>query len=296
MSTRRRFSSTAVHRLRYEDTAGWVERNTQGPPVCAATGAGEDDPEGGRQSPLAGHSDDRRPGRANFLEAGARAYLQGGLQACSYDFRPKRRAKDAIAEIHYLASPTRNYHWVFEADIKACFDEIDHAGLMKRMRHRIANKRILSLVKAFLKAGVLSEDGTSRETITGTPQGGILSPLLANIALSVLDEHFTRRWDSLGPSCIRSKRRRAGEPVMRLVCYAEDFAVTDIPVRRSFPLGDRAVNAGSCRSGTRAVGREHAVAHHSDRGAQYVSIRYTERPAESVIGLYKTEVIRQGGP
>ena len=72
-------------------------------------------------------------------------------------------------------------------------DEIDHTGLMERVRHRIADKRILSLVKAFLKAGVLCEDQTSRETITGTPQGGILSPLLANNALSVLDEHFTRR-------------------------------------------------------------------------------------------------------
>ncbi len=151
--------------------------------------------------------------------------FEADFKPCSYGFRPKRRAKDAIAEIHYLASPTRNYHWVFEADIKACFDEIDHTGRMERVRHRIADKRILSLVKAFLKAGVLCEDQTSRETITGTPQGGILSPLLANIALSILDEHFTRRWDSLGPSWTRIKRRRAGEPVMRLVRYADDFVV-----------------------------------------------------------------------
>ena len=151
--------------------------------------------------------------------------FEADFKPCSYGFRPKRRAKDAIAEIHYLASPTRNYHWVFEADIKACFDEIDHTGLMERVRHRIADKRILSLVKAFLKAGVLCEESTSRETITGTPQGGILSPLLANIALSVLDEHFTRRWNSLGPAWTRSKRRRAGEPVMRLVRYADDFVV-----------------------------------------------------------------------
>ena len=53
---------------------------------------------------------------------------------CSYGFRPKRRAQDAIAEIHYLATPTRNYGWAFEADITACFDEIDHAGLMDRVR------------------------------------------------------------------------------------------------------------------------------------------------------------------
>lgn len=144
---------------------------------------------------------------------------------CSYGFRPKRRAQDAIAEIHYLATPTRNYEWVFEADITACFDEIDHAGLMDRVRRRIGDKRVLGLVKAFLKAGVLTEDGQSRQTITGTPQGGILSPLLANIALSVVDEHFARKWADLGPSWMRAKHRRAGGATMRLIRYADDFLV-----------------------------------------------------------------------
>jgi RNA-directed DNA polymerase len=81
-----------------------------------------------------------------------------------------------------FTSPNRNYLWVFEADIKACFDEIDHSALMGRVRRRIGDKRILALVKAFLRAGVLSEDGVSRATIAGTPQGGTLSPLLANVA------------------------------------------------------------------------------------------------------------------
>jgi RNA-directed DNA polymerase len=151
--------------------------------------------------------------------------FEADFMPCSYGFRPKRRAQDAIAEIHHLASPPRNYEWVFEADIEACFDQIDHTGLMDRVRHRVADKRILILVKAFLKAGVLSEEGASRETITGTPQGGILSPLLANIALSVLDEHFTARWNALGPYWKRAKRRGAGEPVMKLVRYADDFVV-----------------------------------------------------------------------
>ena len=80
-------------------------------------------------------------------------------------------------------------------------------------------------MKAFLRAGVLCEDGSRHRTITGTPQGGILSPLLANIALSVLDEHFTQKWEALGPSWTRAKRHRAGEPLMRLVRYADDFVV-----------------------------------------------------------------------
>jgi RNA-directed DNA polymerase len=151
--------------------------------------------------------------------------FEADFKPCSYGFRPRRRAQDAVAEIHHLASPNRNYEWVFEGDIEACFDEIDHAALMDRIRRRIGDKRILGLVKAFLKAGVLSEDGADRATITGTPQGGILSPLLANIALSVLDEHFTRKWEALGPAWTRAKRRRSGVPAFRLVRYADDFVV-----------------------------------------------------------------------
>ena len=151
--------------------------------------------------------------------------FEADFKPCSYGFRPKRRAQDAIAEIHFLASPPRNYEWVFEADISACFDEIDHTALMERVRRRVGDKRVLGWVKAFLKAGVLTEEGLNRETITGTPQGGILSPLLANIALSVVDEHFARKWEALGPEWTRAKRRRAGTPVMRLVRYADDFVV-----------------------------------------------------------------------
>jgi RNA-directed DNA polymerase len=151
--------------------------------------------------------------------------FEADFKPCSYGFRPKRRAQDAVAEIHFLASPNRNYLWVFEGDIKACFDEIDHTALMGRVRDRIGDKRVLGWVKAFLRAGILDEDGLNRDTITGTPQGGILSPLLANIALSVLDEHFARKWEALGPEWTRVKHRRAGGPVMRLIRYADDFVV-----------------------------------------------------------------------
>ena len=130
--------------------------------------------------------------------------FEADFKPCSYGFRPRRRAQDAIAEIHHLASPNRNYEWVLEADIEACFDEIDHAALMARLRRRVKDKRVLGLVGAFLRAGILSEEGLNRETITGTPQGGILSPLLANIALSVLDEHFDAKWKALGPDWTRA--------------------------------------------------------------------------------------------
>ena len=111
--------------------------------------------------------------------------FEADFEPNSYGFRPRRRAQDAIAEIHYFTTGNRSYEWVFEGDIKACFDEIDHTALMQRVRHRIVDKRVLALICSFLKSGVLTEDGLNRGTRTGTPQGGILSPLLANIALSV---------------------------------------------------------------------------------------------------------------
>ena len=148
------------------------------------------------------------------------------FKPCSYGFRPNRRAHDAIAEIHHLASEPINYHWVLEADIKACFDEIDHTALMDRLRVRVKDKRVCALVKAFLKSGVLDELGDREETLTGTPQGGILSPLLANIALSALDDHFNQQWrEQMGTEYRRAKRRRGGHGNWRLIRYADDFVL-----------------------------------------------------------------------
>ena len=145
--------------------------------------------------------------------------FEADFRPFSYGFRPGRRAHDAIAEIHHLA--THKYEWVLEADIEACFDEISHPALMDRVRARIKDKRVLALVKMFLKSGVLTETGAREETYSGTPQGGILSPLLANIALSGLDEHFGARWDAHGSQQQRSRHRRNGGATYRLVRYAD---------------------------------------------------------------------------
>jgi RNA-directed DNA polymerase len=150
--------------------------------------------------------------------------FEADFKPCSYGFRPRRRAHDAIAEIHQFTS--RSYEWVLEGDIEACFDMIDHPALMDRVRSRVGDKRVLAVVKAFLHAGVLGEDGTMRDSTTGTPQGGILSPLLANVALSVLDEHFAKAWRAnSGSTYQRTKRRRAGLANYRIVRYADDFVV-----------------------------------------------------------------------
>jgi RNA-directed DNA polymerase len=88
--------------------------------------------------------------------------LEADFMPCSYGFRPNRRAQDAIQEVRYLAA--RSYAWVLEADTTACFDEIDHAALLARVRRRVGDKRVLALVKAFLKAGI-----SARMASNGTP-------------------------------------------------------------------------------------------------------------------------------
>ena len=149
--------------------------------------------------------------------------FEADFKPVSYGFRPRRRAQDAIEEIFFYT--THGYEWVLEGDIKSCFDEISHVGLMDRVRHRIGDKRVLALVKAFLKAGVLGDDQVQRDTVTGTPQGGILSPLLANIALSVLDEHFMAQWETWGGTYGRKRRRVHGLANYRIIRYADDFVV-----------------------------------------------------------------------
>ncbi|MDG4790493.1 reverse transcriptase domain-containing protein [Micromonospora sp. WMMD1102] len=152
--------------------------------------------------------------------------FEADFAPASYGFRPKRRAHDAIAEIHHFG--TRGYRWVLDADIEACFDSISHTALMDRVRARVKDKRVLALVKAFLKAGVLTELGERQDTTTGTPQGGILSPLLANIALSALGEHVTQPWQPGGPMSTAGKRgyrHTKGRPTWRIVRYADDFVI-----------------------------------------------------------------------
>ncbi len=144
----------------------------------------------------------------------------------SYGFRPRRRAHDAVAEIHHYA--TSGYRWVLDADIEGCFDNIDHQVVLDRLRARISDNRVVALVRAFLKSGVVTELGQMRNTDTGTPQGGIISPLLANIALSILDEAIMAPWQPGGDQssqAARAKRRRRGLANWRIIRYADDFVI-----------------------------------------------------------------------
>jgi len=152
--------------------------------------------------------------------------FEADFEPVSYGFRPVRRAHDAIAEIHVFG--TNGYRWVLDADIEAAFDNLSHCAVLARVRARVKDKRVLALVKAFLKAGVLTELGENKDTNAGTPQGGILSPLIFNVAMSALDEQLHRPWKPGGTMETHGKRvrRRAkGLPNWRIVRYADDFVV-----------------------------------------------------------------------
>jgi RNA-directed DNA polymerase len=166
--------------------------------------------------------------RDRVVQASLKLVLEPIFEAdflpCSYGFRPNRRTHDAVAEVRHLTS--HSYEWIVEGDITACFDEISHPALMDRVRVRVGDRRVLALVKAFLKAGILGEDRVLRATDTGTPQGSILSPLLSNVALSVLDEHIAQAPG--GPAASRyqrAKRRAQGLPNYRLIRYADDWCL-----------------------------------------------------------------------
>jgi RNA-directed DNA polymerase len=218
--------------------------------------------------------------RDRVVQAALKSVLEPIFEAdfkpCSYGFRPGRRAHDAIAEIHNLAS--RSYEWVLEGDIEACFDEIDHSALMGRVRDRIGDRRVLGLVKAFLKAGVLSEDTVERSTTTGTPQGGILSPLLANIALSVLDEHFAEAWQAMGAtSSARSRRRHKGLATYRLVRYADDFVVL-VSGNRAHVESLRAETAAVLAPMGLRLSETKTTIVHVDEGFDFLGFRIQRQP------------------
>ena len=166
--------------------------------------------------------------RDRVVQASLKLVLEPVFEAdflpCSYGFRPGRRAHDAVAEVRHMTS--RSYEWIVEGDIKACFDEISHSDLLDRVRLRIGDKRVLALVKAFLKAGILGEDRVLRDNNAGTPQGSILSPLMSNVALSVLDEYIAQAPGGPAASPYRRARRRAqGLPNYRISRYADDWCL-----------------------------------------------------------------------
>lgn len=148
--------------------------------------------------------------RDRVVQAAAKLVMEPIFEAdfkdCSHGFRPRRGATGALETIRLQGG--RGHRYVVDGDIRQFFDRLDRDKLMEFLKRRISDRRVLKLVRQWLEAGVM-EEGEVRNTLAGTPQGGVISPLLANIYLHALDETWEREHRHLGV----------------LVRYADDFVV-----------------------------------------------------------------------
>jgi RNA-directed DNA polymerase len=137
----------------------------------------------------------------------------------SYGFRPQRRVHQAVEQAQ--ADIRAGYTWVVDIDLEKFFDRVNHDVLMSRVRRRVKDRRVVSLIHRFLKAGVLTLEGSVAPTAEGTPQGGPLSPLLANLLLDELDKELEKRGHRFAryadDANIYVRSRQAGERVMASV-------------------------------------------------------------------------------
>ncbi len=167
--------------------------------------------------------------RDRIVQTAAKLVLEPIFEAdfcpTSYGFRPGRRAQDAIEQVRFFINAPRSYEWVIEGDVEDCFGSIHHGLLMEQVRRRVTDKRVLRLIHRFLAAGIMREHGSLAATPSGTPQGSGLSPLMANMALSVLDRHFENAWAARRWHSQRARDRAKGRPSYRMIRYADDFVV-----------------------------------------------------------------------
>src|SRR5215472_7082446 len=131
----------------------------------------------------------------------------------SYGFRPNRSQHDALDALMVGIRETKGVSWIIDADIRSFFDTVNQQWLIRFLEHRIGDKRIIRLIQKWLKAGVL-EDGALTVSETGTAQGSVISPLLANVYLHYVFDLWAERW-----------RRREATGTMIMTRYADDLVI-----------------------------------------------------------------------
>jgi len=184
---------------------------------------------------------------------------------CSYGFRPQRSNTQAAKRVHKLVN---SHKWVVDLDLKSYFDTINHERLMELVRKRVTDKSVLHLIRQWLKAGIM-EDGLERPNEQGTPQGGVLSPLLSNIYL----HEFDRNWDEGEGRLVRFADD------MVILCDSEQEAQRALEKARGrleemlLTLNEEKTELTHVRGGFDFLGFTYKEAY-SFRGKQYVRIKY----------------------
>ena len=145
--------------------------------------------------------------------------LDGSFSRHSYGFRPGKSAHQAVCEAQKYVQ--EGYRWVVDVDLEKFFDRVNHDVLMGRLAKRIGDRRVLMIIRRYLEAGVMAQGGVVIERYEGTPQGGPLSPLLANVLLDEVDKELEKRGHRFvryaDDQNVYVRSRRAGERVMRLL-------------------------------------------------------------------------------
>jgi RNA-directed DNA polymerase len=195
--------------------------------------------------PKPGRPDEQRPlsipaVRDRIVQAAVKIVIEPIFEAdmleCSFGFRPRRSAHDALQVLIDEAWDGRR--WVAESDISNCFGEIPHSGLMSAIEERISDRHVLKLLRAMLRSGVM-EDGAVRRGVTGTPQGGVISPCLCNVYLHRLDRQWAQRGhgvlvryaDDLLAMCRTRAEAEAALAALRLILAELGLELKDAKTR-----------------------------------------------------------------
>ena len=194
----------------------------------------------------------------------------------SYGFRKGRRTMDAIAVLMPLFNGRVKQYYVIEGDLQSYFDTVHHRTLMKLLRRRLKDRALLDLLWKFLKSGVM-EEGLFGRTDSGVPQGGVISPLLANVYLNEFDQWAAAQWDL--DHNARQRRRKAGLGNYKMVRYADDFVVVGNGTKAEVKATKAAIQQFLENELHLTLSEEKTVITHVNDGFDFLGFHIQRKPA-----------------